>query len=180
MLLNHEWQNTKSPAGANQWEPVDIKEEDMPVDPEDPSVRRKPMMTDADMALKVDPEYRRIAEKFQKNPEQLDDAFARAWFKLIHRDLGPKDRYIGPEAPTEDLIWQDPVPAGSTDYNLEAVKQKIADSGLSISDMVANRLGQRPHLPPVRHAWWRQWRPHPSGTAEGLGCQRAGASLTRP
>ncbi|SEP12491.1 catalase/peroxidase HPI [Aquisalimonas asiatica] len=137
MLFDHEWQLTKSPAGANQWEPVDIKEEDMPVDVEDPSIRRKPMMTDADMALKVDPEYRKIAEKFRENPEQLDDAFARAWFKLIHRDLGPKQRYIGPDAPTEDLIWQDPVPEGTTDYNVEAVKQKIADSGLSISDMVA-------------------------------------------
>ncbi|MDN3517305.1 catalase/peroxidase HPI [Aquisalimonas lutea] len=137
MLFNHEWQVVKSPAGANQWEPVDIKEEDMPVDVEDPSIRRKPMMTDADMAIKVDPEFRAIAEKFRQDPDLLDDAFARAWFKLIHRDLGPKERYIGPDAPTEDLIWQDPVPKGSTDYNVEAVKQKIADSGLSISDMVA-------------------------------------------
>ncbi len=137
MLLDHEWQVVQSPAGANQWEPVDIKEEDMPVDVEDPSIRRKPMMTDADMALKVDPEFRKIAEKFRQNPEQLDDAFARAWFKLIHRDLGPKDRYIGPEAPTEDLLWQDPVPEGSWNYNVEAVKKQIAESGLGISDMVA-------------------------------------------
>ncbi|WP_077531095.1 catalase/peroxidase HPI [Vreelandella utahensis] len=137
MLLDHEWQVVQSPAGANQWEPVDIKEEDMPVDVEDPSIRRKPMMTDADMALKVDPEFRKVCEKFRQNPEQLDDAFARAWFKLIHRDLGPKDRYIGPEAPTEDLIWQDPVPEGSWNYNVEAVKKQIAESGLSISDMVA-------------------------------------------
>ncbi|MGM0433867.1 MAG: catalase/peroxidase HPI [Pseudomonadota bacterium] len=137
MLFNHEWENVKSPAGANQWQPVDIKEEDKPVDPEDPSVRVMPMMTDADMAMKVDPGFREISEKFRKNPELLDDAFARAWFKLIHRDLGPKERYIGPEAPTEDLIWQDPVPEGSTDYNVEAVKQKIAESGLSIGDMVA-------------------------------------------
>ncbi|WP_067561272.1 catalase/peroxidase HPI [Halofilum ochraceum] len=137
MLLDHEWQVTQSPAGANQWEPVDIKEEDMPVDVEDPSIRRKPMMTDADMALKVDPDFRKIAEKFRQNPDQLDDAFARAWFKLIHRDLGPKDRYIGPEAPTEDLLWQDPVPEGSSDYNVEAVKKQIAESGLSISDMVS-------------------------------------------
>ncbi|WP_295720092.1 catalase/peroxidase HPI [uncultured Halovibrio sp.] len=137
MLLDHEWQVVQSPAGANQWEPVDIKEEDMPVDVEDPSIRRKPMMTDADMALKVDPEFRKVCEKFRQNPDQLDDAFARAWFKLIHRDLGPKDRYIGPEAPTEDLIWQDPVPEGSWNYNVEAVKKQIAESGLSISDMVA-------------------------------------------
>ncbi|KAA8985502.1 catalase/peroxidase HPI [Halospina sp. K52047b] len=137
MLLDHEWQVVQSPAGANQWEPVDIKEEDMPVDVEDPSIRRKPMMTDADMALKVDPEFRKVCEKFRANPKLLDDAFARAWFKLIHRDLGPKDRYIGPEAPTEDLIWQDPVPEGSWNYNVEAVKKQIAESGLSISDMVA-------------------------------------------
>jgi catalase-peroxidase len=137
MLLDHEWQVVQSPAGANQWQPVDIKEEDMPVDVEDPSIHRMPMMTDADMALKVDPEFRKIAEKFRQNPEQLDDAFARAWFKLIHRDLGPKDRYIGPEAPTEDLLWQDPVPEGSWNYNVEAVKKQIAESGLDISDMVA-------------------------------------------
>ena len=137
MLLEHEWQLTKSPAGANQWEPVDIKEEDMPVDPENPSVRRKPMMTDADMAMKVDPEYRKISEKFYKDPEYFNEVFARAWFKLIHRDLGPKERYIGPEAPQEDLIWQDPVPAGKKDYSVELVKAKIADSGLSIGEMVA-------------------------------------------
>ena len=137
MLLDHEWEVVQSPGGANQWQPVDIREEDMPVDVEDPSIRHKPMMTDADMALKVDPEFRKVCEKFRANPELLDDAFARAWFKLIHRDLGPKERYIGPDAPTEDLLWQDPVPKGSTDYNVEAVKEKIADSGLSISDMVA-------------------------------------------
>jgi catalase-peroxidase len=137
MLLDHEWEVVQSPAGANQWQPVDIKEEDKPVDVEDPSIRRMPMMTDADMALKVDPEFRKIAEKFRENPDQLDDAFARAWFKLIHRDLGPKDLYIGPEAPTEDLLWQDPVPEGSWNYNVEAVKKQIAESGLSIADMVA-------------------------------------------
>lgn len=137
MLLDHEWQVVQTPAGANQWEPVDIKEEDKPVDVEDPSIRCNPMMTDADMALKVDPEFRKVCEKFRDNPDLLDDAFARAWFKLIHRDLGPKDRYIGPEAPTEDLLWQDPVPEGSWNYNVEAVKAQIAESGLSISDMVA-------------------------------------------
>jgi len=137
MLLNHEWQVVQSPAGANQWQPVDIREEDMPVDVEDPAIRRMPMMTDADMALKVDPGFRAIAEEFRKDPAGLDDAFARAWFKLIHRDMGPKERYIGPEAPTEDLIWQDPVPPGPTAYNVEAVKQRIAESGLGIGDMVA-------------------------------------------
>ncbi|MEF8982760.1 catalase/peroxidase HPI, partial [Thiohalorhabdus sp.] len=137
MLLDHEWEVVQSPAGANQWQPVDIREADMPVDVEDPAIRRMPMMTDADMAMKVDPGFREIAEAFRQDPERLDDAFARAWFKLIHRDMGPKERYIGPEAPTEDLIWQDPVPAGATDYNVEAVKQRIAESGLSVGDMVA-------------------------------------------
>ena len=137
LLLNYEWELTKSPAGAWQWEPKDIKEEDKPVDVEDPSIRLNPIMTDADMAMKVDPEYRKISEKFYKDPEYFNDVFARAWFKLIHRDLGPKERYIGPEAPQEDLIWQDPVPAGNKDYSVELVKAKIADSGLSIGEMVA-------------------------------------------
>ncbi|WP_397544376.1 catalase/peroxidase HPI [Roseovarius salis] len=137
MLLNHEWELKKSPAGAWQWEPVDIKDEDKPVDPEDPSVRRTPIMTDADMAMKMDPEYRKISERFYNNPEELDDAFARAWFKLTHRDMGPKARYVGPEVPKEDLIWQDPVPQGPTGYDIGAVKRKIAESGLSLSEMVA-------------------------------------------
>ncbi|SEM62663.1 catalase-peroxidase [Roseovarius tolerans] len=136
MLLNHEWELKKSPAGAWQWEPVDIKEEDRPVDVEDPSIRYNPIMTDADMAMKMDPVYREISEKFYKNPELLDEAFAKAWFKLTHRDMGPKARYIGPEVPQEDLIWQDPIPAGATDYDVAAVKAKIAESGLSLSDMV--------------------------------------------
>ncbi|GAA3581384.1 catalase/peroxidase HPI [Marinobacter xestospongiae] len=137
MLLNHEWESKKSPAGAWQWEPVDIKEEDMPVDVEDPSIRCKPIMTDADMAMKMDPEYRKISERFAKDQAAFEDAFARAWFKLTHRDMGPKARYVGPEVPSEDLIWQDPVPAGSTGYDIAAVKSRIADSGLSISDMVS-------------------------------------------
>jgi catalase-peroxidase len=137
MLLDHEWELKKSPAGANQWMPVDIKEEDMPVDVEDPSIRCMPIMTDADMAMKVDPIYREIMERFRKDQALFDDAFARAWFKLTHRDMGPKSRYIGPDVPKEDLIWQDPVPAGKTGYNVEAVKAKIAASGLSVSDAVA-------------------------------------------
>ena len=137
MLLDHEWQSVKSPAGAWQWEPVDIREEDMPVDVEDPSIRCKPIMTDADMAMKMDPTYRDIMEKFRADPAAFKDAFARAWFKLTHRDMGPKARYIGPDVPKEDLIWQDPVPAGSTDYDVQAVKAKIAASGLSVSEMVA-------------------------------------------
>ncbi len=137
MLFNHEWELRKSPAGAWQWEPIDIKEEDKPVDVEDPSIRRNPMMTDADMAMKVDPIYREICMKFWKDPEYFSDTFARAWFKLTHRDMGPKSRYFGPDVPEEDLIWQDPIPEGSTDYDVDAVKAKIAATGLSISDMVA-------------------------------------------
>ena len=137
LLFGHEWELRKSPAGAHQWEPIDIKEEDKPVDASDPSIRHNPIMTDADMAMKVDPTYRAICEKFMADPEYFKKTFAKAWFKLTHRDLGPKARYIGPEVPAEDLIWQDPIPAGSTDYSEEVVKQKIADAGLSISDMVS-------------------------------------------
>jgi catalase-peroxidase len=137
MLLEHDWELKKSPAGAWQWQPVDIKEDDKPVDVEDPSIRYDPIMTDADMAMKMDPAYREIAERFYKDPDYLSEVFARAWFKLTHRDLGPKARYIGPWVPQEDLIWQDPVPAGPTDYDVGAVKAKIAASGLSVSDMVA-------------------------------------------
>ena len=137
LLLNHEWELKKSPAGAWQWEPIDIKEEDKPVDVEDPSIRHNPIMTDADMAMKMDPEYRKISERFYKDPEYFSETFARAWFKLTHRDMGTKARYIGPDVPKDDLIWQDPVPAGSSDYDVQAVKDKIAASGLSISEMVA-------------------------------------------
>ena len=137
LLLNYEWELTKSPAGANQWQPIGIKPEDMPVDVEDPSIRLQPMMTDADMAMKMDPAYRVISERFYKNPEHFTKVFARAWFKLTHRDLGPKARYIGPEVPQEDLIWQDPVPVGQANYDVAAVKAKIAASGLSVSEMVS-------------------------------------------
>jgi len=137
LLLRHEWQLQKSPAGAHQWEPVNIAEADMPVDAEDPSKRQKPIMTDADMALKVDPEYRKISERFRNDPAAFEDAFARAWFKLTHRDMGPKARYFGPDVPQEELIWQDPVPAGRKDYDVAAVKAKIAATGLSIAEMVA-------------------------------------------
>ncbi|MBV7397231.1 catalase/peroxidase HPI [Mameliella sediminis] len=137
LLFGYEWELTKSPAGANQWRPIDIKEEDMPVDPTDPSKRVMPMMTDADMAMKVDPTYNAICQKFMADPAYFDDAFARAWFKLTHRDMGPRVRYIGPDAPQEDLIWQDPIPEGNKDYDVAAVKAKIADSGLSVADMVS-------------------------------------------
>ena len=137
LLFKYDWWLQKSPAGAWQWEPVNIKEEDMPVDAEDLLIRRKPIMTDADMALKFDPDYRRIAERFHKDPAYFSEVFARAWFKLTHRDMGPKARYIGPEVPKEDLIWQDPVPAGNAKYDVKAVKAKIAASGLSVAEMVA-------------------------------------------
>ena len=137
LLLNHEWELKKSPAGAWQWQPVDIKEEDMPVDVEDPSIRKMPIMTDADMAMKMDPEYRKISERFYNDFEYFSETFARAWFKLTHRDMGPKARYFGPEVPQEDLIWQDPVPAGNASYDVDAVKAKIAASGLSINEMVS-------------------------------------------
>ena len=136
LLFKYDWWLQKSPAGAHQWEPINIAEEDMPVDVEDPSIRCKPMMTDADMALKFDPEYRKIAERFRDDPAAFSDSFARAWFKLTHRDMGPKSRYVGPYVPTEDLIWQDPVPAGRADYDVAAVKARIAASGLSISERV--------------------------------------------
>ena len=136
LLLNYEWELKKSPAGANQWEPINIKEEDKPVDVENPSIRYNPIMTDADMAMKMDPEYRKISEKFYKDHDYFSEVFARAWFKLTHRDMGPKVRYIGPEVPKEDLIWQDPVPSGRKDYDAEAVKAKIEASGLSVSEMV--------------------------------------------
>ena len=137
MLLGHEWELKKSPAGAWQWEPVNIREEDKPVDVEDPSIRHNPIMTDADMAMKMDPEYRKISERFHKDPAYFSEVFARAWFKLTHRDMGPKARYIGPEVPAEDLIWQDPVPAGKKGYDVAAVKAKIAATGLSVSDLVS-------------------------------------------
>ena len=135
-LFNHEWQLTKSPAGANQYEPVNIAESDMPVDVEDSSIRVKPMMTDADMAMIKDPAYLEISKRFYADPAYFSEVFARAWFKLTHRDMGPKARYIGPEVPAEDLIWQDPIAAGSTTYNVDALRSAIAASGLSVTELV--------------------------------------------
>jgi catalase-peroxidase len=137
LLLNYEWELKKSPAGAWQWQPINIKEQDMPVDVEDPSIRCNPIMTDADMALKMDPEYRKISERFHQDPGYFSDVFARAWFKLTHRDMGPKARYIGPDVPSEALIWQDPVPAGRVDFDVQAVQAKIVASGLSIGELVS-------------------------------------------
>ena len=137
MLFGHEWTLTKSPAGANQWVPIDIKEEDKAPDVEDLSIKTMPMMTDADMAMKVDPAYREICKKFMADFDYFSETFARAWFKLTHRDMGPRTRYYGPYAPTEDLLWQDPVPAGNAGYDIKAAKAKIEAAGLSIQEMVA-------------------------------------------
>ena len=137
LLLNYEWELKKSPAGAWQWEPINLKDEDKPVDVEDPSIRLNPIMTDADMAMKMDPAYREISERFYRDPDYFSEVFARAWFKLTHRDMGPKSRYIGPEVPTEDLIWQDPIPKGNAHFNIDAAKAKIAASSLSIGELVA-------------------------------------------
>ncbi|MGB1556602.1 MAG: peroxidase family protein, partial [Oceanococcaceae bacterium] len=137
LLLGYDWELKKSPAGAWQWEPVNIAEEDRPVDVEDPSRRTTPIMTDADMAMKMDPEYRKISERFAADQAYFSEVFARAWFKLTHRDMGPKVRYIGPEVPAEDLIWQDPIPAGNAEFDVEAAKSKIIDSGLPIAELVS-------------------------------------------
>ncbi|MBC7462669.1 MAG: catalase/peroxidase HPI [Actinobacteria bacterium] len=136
LLFSYEWELKKSPAGASQWEPINIKEEDKPLDVEDPSLRANPIMTDADMAMIKDPIYREISERFYKDHAYFSEVFARAWFKLTHRDLGPKVRYIGPDVPQEDLIWQDPVTAGPSNYNVEDLKSMIAATNLSITDMV--------------------------------------------
>ena len=137
LLFNYDWELTKSPAGAHQWKPINIKDEDRPADVEDPSIKLDPMMTDADMAMIKDPIYREISERFYKDPEYFSDVFARAWFKLTHRDMGPKARYVGPDVPAEDLIWQDPIPAGNHDFDISALKSKIASSGLSVSELVS-------------------------------------------
>ena len=136
LLLGYDWELTKSPAGAHIWHAVNPKEEDLAPDVEDSSIRVPTMMTTADMAMREDPEYRKISERFHKNPDQFQDAFARAWFKLLHRDMGPINRYMGPEVPKEELIWQDPIPAGKSDYDIDTVKAKIIESGLTVQEMV--------------------------------------------
>ncbi len=139
LLLGHEWALTKSPAGAWQWEPVDIKEEDRPLDAHDPSIRRNPIMTDADMAMIKDPAYRKISENFHKNPEYFDEVFAKAWFKLTHRDLGPKARYLGADVPAHDFTWQDPIPQGNADLTADDIahlKSQILDSGIDHRELI--------------------------------------------
>ena len=136
MLFGYEWELVKSPAGAHQWHPVSPKDEDLAPDVEDSSIKVTTIMTTADMAMREDPSYRKISKHFHENPDEFADAFARAWFKLLHRDMGPKKRYLGPEVPDEELIWQDPVPEGSTDYDVEDVKSKIESSNLTIQEMI--------------------------------------------
>ena len=136
ILFGYEWELVKSPAGAYQWHPINPKDEDMAPDAHDSSKKVTTMMTTADMAMREDPEYRKVSKRFHENPDQFADAFARAWFKLLHRDMGPKSRYLGPEVPKEDLIWQDPIPQGNKSFDIDAAKEKIANSGLSISEMV--------------------------------------------
>jgi catalase-peroxidase len=137
MLLGHEWELTKSPAGASQWKPVSIKPEDMPADVEDTSMRTMPLMTDADMAMVKDPAYLEISKNFHQNPQYFSEVFARAWFKLTHRDLGSKANYVGPEVPAEDLIWQDPIPAGNAGFDVDAVKAQVSASGIAAADLIA-------------------------------------------
>ncbi|MEC7799426.1 MAG: catalase/peroxidase HPI [Candidatus Neomarinimicrobiota bacterium] len=136
LLFGYEWELVKSPAGAHQWHPIDPKEEHLAPDPEDSSLKVTTMMTTADMAMREDPQYREISKRFHENPDQFADAFARAWFKLLHRDMGPRVRYMGPEVPEEELIWQDPIPEGNSEYDVAAVKARIEDSGLTIQEMV--------------------------------------------
>ena len=136
LLFKYDWELKKSPAGAHQWEPINIAEDDKPADVEDPSIKYNPMMTDADMAMIKDPAYRAISEKFHKDPAYFSDVFARAWFKLTHRDMGPKACYFGPDVPAEDLIWQDPVATGSTKYKVDEVKAKIAATNLTVTELV--------------------------------------------
>ena len=136
ILFGYEWELVKSPAGAYQWHPINPKDEDMAPDAHDSSKKVTTMMTTADMAMREDPEYRKVSKRFHENPDQFADAFARAWFKLLHRDMGPKSRYLGPEVPEENLIWQDPIPEGNKSFDIDAAKEKIANSGLSVSEMV--------------------------------------------
>ena len=177
MLLDYEYELVRSPAGAQQWQPMNQKPEDMAPGAHSPDRRVPTMMTTADMAFKMDPEYRKISERFRDNPDQFADAFARAWFKLTHRDMGPKARYLGPEVPAEDLIWQDPIPAGTharRRATSRASRRKIAGSGPQRRRAGQDGLGLGVDLPRLGQAGRRQWRAHPPRAAEGLGGQRAG------
>jgi catalase-peroxidase len=176
LLLDYEYELVRSPAGAQQWQPINQSEEDKAPDAHNPGKKVPTMMTTADMALKVDPDYRKISEKFRNDHEAFKDAFARAWFKLCHRDMGPKGRYLGPEVPAEDLIWQDPVPAGTkpSDGDVASFKSAILGSGLSVGELVKSGVGFGLDLSQVRSSRRRQWRARCAGAAKGLGGQRSG------
>ena len=176
-LFGYEWELTQSPAGAQQWTPTNPEAQGTVPDAHDPSKRHAPMMVTTDIALIIDPVYKEISKRFFENPDQFADAFARAWFKLLHRDMGPSSRYLGPWVPAEELIWQDPVPAVDheliDDADIAALKAKIArlrPVGLAAR---VDRVGVGVDLPRHRQARWRQRGAHPSRAAGGVGRQRA-------
>ena len=179
-LFGYEWELTKSPAGAHQWTPKNGAGAGTVPDAHDPAKRHAPTMLTTDLALRFDPAYEKISRRFLENPDQFADAFARAWFKLTHRDMGPRSRYLGPEVPAEELIWQDPVPAVDHPLidaaDIAALKAKILASGLIGRRAGLHRLGLGLDLPRLRQARRRQRRAHPPGAAEGLGGQPAGAA----
>ena len=180
ILFGYEWELTKSPAGANQWKPKGDAGVGTVPDAHDPLKRHAPSMLTTDLALRFDPVYEKIARRFYENPDQLADAFARAWFKLTHRDMGPRSRYLGPEVPAEELIWQDPVPAVDheliDEQDIAYLKAKILASGLSISELVSDRLGISIHVPWLRQTWRCERGSYPSCSAKGLGSQPAGST----
>ena len=177
MLFGYEWELVKSPAGAQQWQAKDVTPEHMIPDAHDPSKKHPPMMTTADLSLRFDPIYEPIARRFHKDPQAFADAFARAWFKLTHRDMGPKARYLGPEVPAEELIWQDPLPAVDHPLidagDIADLKAKVLGLGPVGGGAGLDRLGLGLHLPRLGQARRRQRRAHPPGAAEGLGGQPA-------
>ncbi len=181
VLFGYEWELTKCPAGAHQWTPKNPREEDMAPHAADPSKKVPLMMTTADMAMKMDPIYGPISKRFHENPDQFADAWARAWFKLTHRDMGPKALYLGDEVPAEDLIWQDPIPAAEHpvigDADIADLKGKILATGVSGADLIRTAWASASHLPRLGQTRRRQWRAHPSGPAKGLGGQRTGQTV---
>ena len=154
MLFGYEWELVKSPSGANQWHPINPKDSDLAPDAEDSSMKVTTIMTTADMAMREDPEYCKISKRFQENPDEFQDAFARAWFKLLHRDMGPKCRYLGPEVPAEDLIWQDPIPKGNKDTNVEEIKEHLSKRKFDCDRNGGNCLGKRLNFSKFRSSRW--------------------------
>ena len=177
ILFGYEWEQTLSPAGAHQWQPKDGGGANTVPDPEDGSLVRPPTMLTTDLALRVDPVYEQISRRFLENPDQFADAFARAWFKLTHRDMGPIQRYLGPLVPQETLIWQDPIPAVTYELigaeDIAALKSQLLASGLSVSQLVSDGLGIGLDVSRQRQAWWRERSSHPSRAAKWLGGQQS-------